>query len=401
MLVWLLLCLVGLVLLLIASRRSPREIARALAVIAIVGALLFTLAGFAIVGIGSSHALARRNQCQHKCQEIQAAIHEFAAANRRLPYLVTTLPEAPSGPTEYVTAGWVPQILAFLDRNRDLYAIYESNAHSATLGTPYNYDGTQEGPPGYMFIQDAYLVCPDSNEVEILWPATVAGGPASAPTSYAVNAGFPDQTADTSQPLDYQENGVFFDQAHAFAGGYPPAPKTDLAYIAKHDGTATTILLSENLDASYWAQYNGHPEAPVSFAPREGPAENISYESPDGLVWFDYSDGTKPAIGLNKDYNGGRGGDPAVAYEPRTILPPTHFARPSSSHSGGFNITFCDGHTLFMNEDVAYQVYAELMTPRGSHARPAGSGPYVAGSNPSAALQTWQGTPIPVEALSQ
>jgi prepilin-type processing-associated H-X9-DG protein len=254
-----------------------------------------------------------------------------------------------------------------------------------------------------MFIRDAYLGCPESNKDNFQTSATVAGAPADEFTSYAVNAGFPDQTANTSQPLDYQENGVFFDQARSFAGGYPPAPKTDLAYISKYDGTTTTILLAENLDASFWAQYNGHPDAPVSFAPREGTGENISYESPDGLVWFDYSDGTAPEIGLDQHYNGLQGigaGETTRTYDP--ALAPIHFARPSSYHVGdGFNITFCDGHTMFMSQDVAYQVYAQLMTPRGSHARPAGSGPYVAGSNPTAALQAWQGAPIPPAALGK
>ena len=300
-------CVIAVVVCAIFGQGPARIVARALAGFVIVVAVLITLGGFMITQVGSSHALARRSSCQYKCGQIQSAIHQFAEANRRLPYLVTTLPETPSGPTEYVTAGWVPPILAFLDRNHDLYAIYESNAHSTTLGTPYNFDRTQEGPPGYMFIRDAYLTCPESNEGFSETSATVAGGPAAQPTSYAANAGYPDQTADTSQPLDYQENGVFFDQAQSFAGGYPPAPKTDLAYISKYDGTTTTILLAENIAASFWAEYNGHPDAPVSFAPRERTGKNFSYESPDGLVWFDHSDGTMPEIGLNQGYNGSRG----------------------------------------------------------------------------------------------
>jgi prepilin-type processing-associated H-X9-DG protein len=75
--------------------------------------------------------------------------------------------------------------------------------------------------------------------------------------------------------------------------------------------------------------------------------------------------------------------------------------RPSSPHPGGFLVTYCDGHTAFMSQDIAYQIYAALMTPRGSQARPPGSGPYAAGSNPSTALQTWQMVPVSAESLSQ
>ena len=76
-------------------------------------------------------------------------------------------------------------------------------------------------------------------------------------------------------------------------------------------------------------------------------------------------------------------------------------ARPSSPHPGGFHITFADGHTMFMSQDVTYQIYAELMTPRGAYARMPGSGPV----NPTIPvpplqLQNWQMSPISASSLS-
>jgi prepilin-type processing-associated H-X9-DG protein len=41
------------------------------------------------------------------------------------------------------------------------------------------------------------------------------------------------------------------------------------------------------------------------------------------------------------------------------------YARPASSHSGGANVTFCDGHSAFQREDIDYVVYVQLMTPNG------------------------------------
>ena len=39
-------------------------------------------------------------------------------------------------------------------------------------------------------------------------------------------------------------------------------------------------------------------------------------------------------------------------------------ARPSSSHPGGVNVLFCDNHHRFINEEIAYNVYTQLMTPK-------------------------------------
>jgi len=41
-------------------------------------------------------------------------------------------------------------------------------------------------------------------------------------------------------------------------------------------------------------------------------------------------------------------------------------ARPSSTHTDGFNVVFCDGHTFFMANEIDYLVYARLMTPDGN-----------------------------------
>ena len=54
---------------------------------------------------------------------------------------------------------------------------------------------------------------------------------------------------------------------------------------------------------------------------------------------------------------------------------------------------------MFMSQDVQYQVYAELMTPRGAFAREAGVGPVSPGTHPSVLLQPWQTAPISDSAL--
>lgn len=38
---------------------------------------------------------------------------------------------------------------------------------------------------------------------------------------------------------------------------------------------------------------------------------------------------------------------------------------PSSNHPTGVNVSFCDGHTQFMSQDIDYSVFCLLMTPWG------------------------------------
>jgi prepilin-type processing-associated H-X9-DG protein len=38
------------------------------------------------------------------------------------------------------------------------------------------------------------------------------------------------------------------------------------------------------------------------------------------------------------------------------------YAYPSSRHAGGVNAAFCDGHVVFINEQIEPRVYAMLMT---------------------------------------
>jgi hypothetical protein len=218
-------------------------------------------------------------------------------------------------------------------------------------------------------------------------------------------------------PPDYQENSVFLNQAASLLLATTPQTPitTDLSYISANDGASTTILFSENMDAGYWAQYGGSTTAPVSFVPFDtysassngyGTIGPNTYEDPQALVWQDLPDmpgyvypGT-PAIGLNQPYDGLPPGQIDQLIGTTKSPPQGAVARPSSAHPGGFLVTYCDGHTGFMSQDVTYQIYAALMTPRGAYARLPGSGPYIAGKNPSPALQTWQAASISSQSLN-
>ena len=139
--------------------------------------------------------------------------------------------------------------------------------------------------------------------------------------SYVVNSG--------DAAHESAANGVCFDLTQE------EPVYVSLDYIAEHDGTRSTLLLAENLQATAWV-------VPARSAVRAG----------NTFVWHRTA---YPAAKINS----------ARANDER---PPDDltYARPSSGHGGGANVVFCDGHYQFIAEDIDYDVYRQLMTPNSA-----------------------------------
>jgi hypothetical protein len=131
---------------------------------------------------------------------------------------------------------------------------------------------------------------------------------------YVVNCGLPGD-ADTAA------TGVFHNH------NVDSPVYVSLDYLAEHDGSAYTFMLSENLQGGLWTDTE---EANVS------------------MVWFREPD---QCSGINRCKD--------VGQRPQDI----RYARPSSNHAGGVLATFCDGHTQFISDTIDYSVYQHLMTP--------------------------------------
>lgn len=141
-------------------------------------------------------------------------------------------------------------------------------------------------------------------------------------------------------------------------------PPIDLAFVSTHDGTKSTILLSENLDARDWIQLPPPPASPLLSAPLQPDSTGrsfwnaITWEQPrssDVPNWG--TEGVPPTgIILNK---------PAAS----SALTDYQNGRPYSNHSGGFFVTYCDGRVEFMSEQIEYRVYCLLMSPDSSNAK--------------------------------
>jgi prepilin-type N-terminal cleavage/methylation domain-containing protein/prepilin-type processing-associated H-X9-DG protein len=156
-----------------------------------------------------------------------------------------------------------------------------------------------------------FMVCPsdppDSNDAPY--------------TSYVGNAGYQATTGETIA------NGVMHN--------YFPNPMTptvrgpSITATQFTDGVSNTLLFSENIQATRWDNYTKYDNC---------------------FVWWD-TDDTTGARRINGN-------------KTDTSSPSATNARPSANHPGGVNVAFADGRTQWLRQDIDYQVYVQLMTPR-------------------------------------
>jgi len=308
----------------------------------VVIAIIAMLAALILPAIGMAREAGRKTQCANNCNQIGKAIIQYATAKQKMPAWLSTAPPPNPLPPGYTPtpAGWVPPLLSYLG--------------SASL-----YDNYSKGDPAaYPYaVRISVVVCPTDS---------LATG--DTPISYAVNAGRYDPAPATGIPRDWQENGIFFNRFDATV----PKVETDLAFIAKHDGTSTTIMLAENADATQWS-----------------PSAATASEDYQGITWRGKNSGENVnATDVYRNY---------VAPIETAPSPDTGItARPSSYHSSGFNVAFCDGSVRFMSDEIMYQVYARLLTPDGARAAPAGVAKPMPLPDP-----TWQSLPISEDDLNK
>jgi prepilin-type N-terminal cleavage/methylation domain-containing protein/prepilin-type processing-associated H-X9-DG protein len=320
-----------------------------LVVITIIGILMALL----LPVLGRAREFAHRVSCMDNQRNIGQAMNQYALSKGHMPPELTWYQDA-SGT---FILGWAENLMGYLGRN---------DLSPGTLPV-----ATLRGlTPGVPIPSVAVLVCPsDSNK------SGVGGGA----MSYVVNGGCPNSSnpaaSPTQQPVDANANGAW-----NYSGGTtnPASPPTTLAayqsglgyntnisleYIAKHDGSSTTISHSENLDATNYtfgqASYNS--------------SSSQQTESSQAILWYPGQTGTSTA-GLPINYNPNGSGFPSGSINQTSnsygasAAGFTAIARPSSNHPGGAVFTFCDGSVKFIQSSMAYNVYASLMTSYGAQA---------------------------------
>ncbi len=322
--------------------------------VAVLLGILALLAAFFLPALqNQKHQRVRPLECLNNIRGVGIAMQNFASANNgQLPSL--------SGEMKFVNrdskevkliAGWPIQIMPALDGSKLMKDI-KSNAVVET---------SQIGSAERVYFRG--FTCPlddDSHQQP--------GG-----LSYVVNAGFlsselfhgdPERLHRVDQ-LSWDGNDVAGEEADvevaAATGVYWHHSKVfrpSLDYVGEGDGTTNTLMLSENLQAGNWWDTD---TTRLAFGI---PVETIGGRVPFGKGTL-FESVERP---LNTTFDG----DTIAPAQPQEWRINSDLKaatgtrpRPSSNHTGGVNVIFCDGSGKYLSDRIDPHVYAKLLTPNG------------------------------------
>ncbi len=289
-----------------------------LVVIAIIG----TLMGLLLPAIQNAREAGRRNGCSNNLNQLGKAIIAYDGKKQFLPGWRNRHPN-----TNY-TAGavsWPIPLLPHLER-LDVYRAWESAPNSTGIPSPAS-----------PFI--SLLVCPTS-------PADDQSKPV---ISYGCNLGSTEY--DTTSKSQYRADGVMTDTVGN--GSTYSAAKNGLDMISGADGTATTLLFSEKSGLAY------SPQTFYDMAP--GPIAASSGLSAPQMTPTAYPGSGLPSQGIpgfGVLVSSGTATPPVINNSDAAVARGT----PSSMHPGGVIVAFCDGHTIFLRDNISRDVYTQLLT---------------------------------------
>lgn len=337
----------------LASKCSLSRSVRAFTLVEmlVVISIIAVLASLTLPAIQIARDIARRSSCGNNLRNVALAVQQFEVSKNHLPASRTFWNDAAykasgSMPVSWTAANapaqtltWVHEIMPYIER-QDLRTQVEGYL-------------TNKGAVQMVAGKINIVVCP-SDVVEDFALANSAARQTYSQLSYACNGGVSDNLSMTNPQLgfDWPQNGLFDNR---LKGQTKSGPESQLkihesSLTRINDGSTNTILFVENKNLDQW-----------NFAPTEYDVcivwDDQGYPNPRQSLTSDFSDKQDTLATL---YN----------QSPNNALP---FAAPSSFHSGGFMVAFADGHTKFVSESIAYEVYMHLMTSEGRKYQPAGA----------------------------
>lgn len=302
------------------SGRTAFTLVELLVVISIIGVLMALL----LPAVNAARMAAYRTTCQSRLKDLGSATIQYELAKKKFPSTFSS--QAVLG-TAY-TFPWTVRLLPNLQQQK-LYDNLLYRNPDLRLGP-----ASAGGNPNLLFIET--FVCQGD--------ADASEGPA---LSYVANAGRRDVLPDTTppNPHNYKATGVFHD-ARNF-----PQHDVNNAYVSKGDGLQNTLLFTENRDADSWSGYSS--------------TTSQFQENLVGFVWFDVTDSSEFDLSSNLPY---RINIPVSTPSHLPVSDATVYraARPSANHADTFNNAFADGSVRSLSQEIDYNVFYRLMTPRGA-----------------------------------
>ena len=299
------------------SRRTRRGFT--LIELLVVITIIGMLVALLLPAVQAAREAGRRATCMNNQRQLGLAMLNYESAQRSFPGYRHSI-----GRGNTIWTSWLVPLFPYLERN-DLWKPWRDGDAEKDL------DGDGDALDGYVFMR--LVICPSNPPMQESEGAT--------PLAYVVNCGRRDQSSD---PVDFRCNGVFHNEGSGVS--------TSLDYISQGDGTASTLMLSEHTTEGNWTDKDPDIELRVGFVWTTG--QDLDQMRIDSFEPADNS--SPPTDGLPRPGN------------------------PSARHRGIIVSTFCDGHVIFLSEEVNYRVYQHLMTPDSNEAwKKAGQGVNVAG----------------------
>jgi prepilin-type N-terminal cleavage/methylation domain-containing protein len=353
-----------------------------LVVISIIGMLMALL----LPAVQSARETGRRNTCQNNEHNVSLALMQYNDTKKYYPgwnnWLSATATSSANLNTTtlpFAEVTYIVPLLPYLEQNV-VYQNYTTYLNTILASGSLTSNTNQQYAMGQSQVYMANLVCPSNP------PVSTAG---ATPLAYIINGGQVDSggspvtqssTVYTTTPQIQTvaaASGIAYDQTGysnvAVSSVVAPVVRLSQDYVNSHDGTAYTLLLSENtLASSSWSLLtNGQvgAAATVSMAAVQNatgtPSGPYIQQYSTTFMWANGGSGNSGVSTPPSGYYSINGDKLDTSPTPASPYTALSYARPASNHNGVCVFAFCGGNVRPINQDIDYRVFKQLMTPFG------------------------------------
>ena len=349
--------------------RSPRRAGFTLIELLVVISIIATLVALVAPAVQSARNAARKLECQNNLKNLALGTTSFATANNgRVPYLVNT---HGTNSTGAISWGWVVDLFPYLDsaamyRRIDTF----STAAVAPAAGSMPLDGTTVGTNSLPVIK--VLTCP----VDILNAGQPGGLTYVANGGYMLGSDWANNSNHTGGRINWNNNAattITDDGQISHSTGVfwrnDGGPRITLDSIGEGDGQTNTYLITENLQALKWfdnvVSAGGNPNVGTGGLAFGIPATAGATTTADTSNIFLALGGTTPLALINAPVLNTATYPAALPNALAATAGIGTAPRPSSNHTGIFNMAYADGRVEAINVAINTRIYCSQMTPNG------------------------------------